>query len=60
VTALHQELKRVLKLPEVEQRLAGLGGEQRDMTIEAFGAFNRAEFERFGKLIAEAKIGDGR
>ena len=60
VTALHQELKRVLKLPEVEQRLAGLGGEQRDMKIEAFGAFNRAEFERFGKLIAEAKIGDGR
>ena len=60
ISMLHNELRRVLKLPEVAQKLAGLGGEQRDMTIEAFGAFNRAEFERFGKLIAEAKIGDGR
>jgi hypothetical protein len=30
------------------------------MTIEAFAGFNRAEFQRFGKLIAEAKIGDGK
>ncbi len=60
VTLLHNELRRVLTLPEVSQRLAGLGGEQRDMTIEAFAAFNRAEFQRFGKLITEAKIGDGK
>ena len=60
VALLHNELRRVLTLPEVSQRLAGLGGEQRDMTIEAFAAFNRAEFQRFGKLITEAKIGDGK
>lgn len=60
VTMLHNELRRVLTIPEVSQKLAGLGGEQRDMTIEAFAAFNRAEFQRFGKLIAEAKIGDGK
>ncbi len=60
VTLLHNELRRVLTLPEVSQRLAGLGGEQRDMTIEGFAAFNRAEFQRFGKLITEAKIGDGK
>ncbi|MBU6191244.1 MAG: tripartite tricarboxylate transporter substrate binding protein, partial [Betaproteobacteria bacterium] len=54
VALLHNELRRVLTLPEVSQKLAGLGGEQRDMTIEAFAAFNRAEFQRFGKLIAEA------
>ena len=60
VALLHNELRRVLTLPEVSQRLAGLGGEQRDMTIEGFAAFNRAEFQRFGKLITEAKIGDGK
>ena len=60
VALLHNELRRVLTLPEVSQKLAGLGGEQRDMTIEAFAAFNRAEFQRFGKLIAEAKIGEGK
>ena len=60
VALLHNELRRVLILPEVSQKLAGLGGEQRDMTIEAFAAFNRAEFQRFGKLIAEAKIGEGK
>jgi tripartite-type tricarboxylate transporter receptor subunit TctC len=60
VTMLHNELRRVLTIPEVSQKLAGLGGEQRDMTIEAFAGFNRAEFQRFGKLIAEAKIGDGK
>jgi len=60
VTMLHKELRRVLTIPEVSQKLAGLGGEQRDMTIEAFAAFNRAEFQRFGKLIAEAKISDGK
>ena len=60
VAFLHNELRRVLTLPEVSQKLAGLGGEQRDMTIEAFAAFNRAEFQRFGKLIAEAKIGEGK
>ncbi len=60
VALLHNELRRVLTLPEVSRRLAGLGGEQRDMTIEGFAAFNRAEFQRFGKLITEAKIGDGK
>lgn len=60
VALLHNELRRVLTLPEVSQKLAGLGGEQRDMTIDAFAAFNRAEFQRFGKLIAEAKIGEGK
>jgi tripartite-type tricarboxylate transporter receptor subunit TctC len=60
VTMLHNELRRVLTIPEVSQKLAGLGGEQRDMTIEAFAGFNRAEFQRFGKLIAEAKISDGK
>ena len=60
VALLHNELRRVLTIPEVSQKLAGLGGEQRDMTIDAFAAFNRAEFQRFGKLIAEAKIGEGK
>ncbi len=56
VNALHAELNRVLALPDVQARLKGLGGEMRPMSIEAFAAFNRAEYERFGKLIVDAKV----
>lgn len=56
VTALHNELRRVLKLADVQDKLKGLGGEMRELSIEEFAAFNRAEFQRFGKLIVEAKV----
>ncbi|HSV18117.1 MAG TPA: tripartite tricarboxylate transporter substrate binding protein [Casimicrobiaceae bacterium] len=56
VDALHAELTRVLKLPDVQARLRGLGGEPGDMGLEAFARMNREEFERFGKLIKAANI----
>ena len=56
VSALHSELRRVLRLTDVQEKLKGLGGEMRDMSIDEFAAFNRAEFQRFGKLIVEAKV----
>lgn len=56
VQRLHAELARVLALPDVQERLRGLGGELTPMTIDAFGEFNRAEFERFGKLIRDANV----
>jgi hypothetical protein len=40
----------------VQSKLRGLGGEPGTMTQEQFAAFNRAEFERFGKLIKTANI----
>jgi tripartite-type tricarboxylate transporter receptor subunit TctC len=56
VEKLHAELKRVLALPEVQDRLHGLGGETIALTLEQFEEMNRSEFERFGKLIRAAKI----
>ena len=56
VTRLQNELARVLKLPDVEARLKGLGGEVSTMTAAQFAELNRQEFERFGKLIRDAGI----
>lgn len=56
VEKLHAELKRVLKLPDVQERLRAMGGSAEDMTIAQFTAFNRSEFDRFGKLVRSANI----
>jgi len=56
VDALHAELERVLKLPDVQARLKGLCGEAGNMSLDAFVRMNRDEYERFGKLIKSANI----
>jgi tripartite-type tricarboxylate transporter receptor subunit TctC len=56
VDALHAELARVLKLPDVQARLKGLGGEPGNVGLDAFAKMNRDEYERFGKLIKSANI----
>ena len=56
VTKLQQDLARILKLPEVEARLKGLGGEPGAISPAQFGELNRQEYERFGKLIRETGI----
>jgi len=56
VDRLAAELKRVLALPDVQAKLRGLGGEPGNMTVEQFAAMNKAEFDRFGKLIKTANI----
>jgi tripartite-type tricarboxylate transporter receptor subunit TctC len=54
VDKLHAELKRVLRLPDVQERLRGLGGSVEDWTIQQFTEFNASELERFGKLVKAA------
>jgi tripartite-type tricarboxylate transporter receptor subunit TctC len=56
VSKLQAELARILKLPDVQAKLKGLGGEPGNMSIEQFANLNRQEFERFGKLIRQANI----
>ncbi len=56
VARLQAETARILKLPDVQARLKGLGGEPGNITVEQFAALNRAEFDRFGKLIKDANI----
>jgi len=57
VTArLQSELARILKLPDVQARLKGLGGEPGDLTPDQFSRMNRQDYEKFGALIKQANI----
>ncbi len=53
---LHDELQRVLKLPDVQERLLGLGGEAGNLTRAQFASLNQAEYERYGQVIKSANI----
>ena len=56
VDKLYAELTRVLKLPDVQARLRGLGGEPGTLTSEQFADMNKKEYDRFGALIKSANI----
>jgi tripartite-type tricarboxylate transporter receptor subunit TctC len=56
IDRLHAELARIVKLPDVQTRLAGLGGEIGTLTTDQFAAFARADYERAGRLIRDAKV----
>ena len=56
VVKLNAEIMKALQTPEVKTRIAGLAGEPGTLTIEQFAALNRADYERFGKLVKEANI----
>jgi hypothetical protein len=43
-------------LPQVQNRLRGLGGEPMVLTLEQFEEMNCSELARFGNLIRAAKI----
>lgn len=56
VERLHGELAKALALADVRARLTGLGGEPGALGLAEFSEMNRAEFERYGRLIREAGI----
>jgi tripartite-type tricarboxylate transporter receptor subunit TctC len=56
IDRLVAEVGRVMQMPDVQARLRGLGGEPGTLTRDQFAALNRAEYERFGKLIKDAGI----
>ncbi len=56
VARLQAETAKILKLPDVQAKLRGLGGEPGNVSPEQFAAINKAEFDRFGKLIKDANI----
>jgi tripartite-type tricarboxylate transporter receptor subunit TctC len=53
---LHAETMRILTLPDVRERLKALGGEPGTLSAQEFGAMNKADFDRFGKLVKDANI----
>ncbi len=56
VDTLVAELQKVLKLPDVQARIKGLGGEVGAIDQQQFAEMNRQEFERFRKLVKDANI----
>jgi len=56
VAKLQTELTRIIKLPDVQLKLKGLGGEPGNLSPDEFTKLNRQEFERFGRLIKQANI----
>jgi tripartite-type tricarboxylate transporter receptor subunit TctC len=53
---LHAETMKILAMPDVRRKLQDLGGEPGTLTAEQFGAMNKGDFERFGKLVKDANI----
>jgi len=56
VDLLIAELAKVLKQPDVQARIKGMGGDVGSLTMEQFADMNRQEFERFRKLVKDANI----
>jgi len=56
VDKLHAELDRIVQLSDVQSRLRSMGGEPSSMPIDQFVQMQRAEYDRFGKLIKAANI----
>jgi tripartite-type tricarboxylate transporter receptor subunit TctC len=53
---VHDEVNKVLAMPETRTRLEAIGAEVTPMTQAEFIAFNNAEFKRYGDLIRKANI----
>ena len=56
VARLQSELAKIVRMPDIQTKLKGLGGEPSTMTPEQFAQMNRQEFDRFGDLIKKANI----
>jgi tripartite-type tricarboxylate transporter receptor subunit TctC len=53
---LYAETMKALAMPDIRQKLQGLGGEPGTLTAEQFGALNKADYDKFGKLVRDAGI----
>jgi tripartite-type tricarboxylate transporter receptor subunit TctC len=56
VDKLNADLAKVLAMPDVKEKFAGLGVEPVSSTPEQFGAYIQSEAAKYGKLIKEANI----
>ena len=56
VDRLNREINAVIAMPEVKERLAGLGIEPAPMSPDAFAAFTRDEVTKWTHLVKEAGI----
>ena len=53
---MNAEIVRLVVMPDMKEKLAGLGVEASAFTPEQFAAFNRTEYERWGRIVRAANI----
>ena len=56
VATLHTEIARIVKLPDVQERIAGEGADPIGNTPAEFQAFIKSEAAKLGKVVKAAKI----
>ena len=56
VARLYAETAKVLKLPDVRERLGNVGAEPGGNTPEQFGAFIRSESVKYARIVKDANI----
>lgn len=56
VAKLNAEFNRVLKLPDIQERMAGLGLDPAGGTPEAFATFVKEDIARWTKVIKESNV----
>ena len=56
IARLNQEFTRLVTLPDMRERLIGIGAEPSPSTPEAFGKFLKQETARWSKLLKEAGV----
>lgn len=56
VVKLHTELARILKMPDVSEKLTSLGAEIVASTPEEFAAYLQAEIAKWGKVARDANV----
>ena len=56
IDRINQEVRKVLEMPDIRERMKGLASEPAAGTPEALGEFVRPEMARFSKLITENNI----
>lgn len=56
VTRLHDEIRKILAQPDMQNRLKGFGMEPADMTTAQIATFQKAEVDKWAQVIKAANI----
>ncbi len=56
IEKLHAEIVKILRMPDMQERLKTLGMQPSAMTIDQIAAFQKAEVEKWAQVIKAANI----
>ena len=56
IARLNTETVRILKLPDVRERLLGIGVEIHGSTVEEFAVFEKTELEKWARVVKSANV----